>query len=47
MHRFWGHFFDLTDTSLGTLNFDLTPLKEVTEGIFFHSSITSIASVHP
>jgi len=25
MHRFQGHFFDLTDTSSGTSNFDLTP----------------------
>jgi len=25
MHRFWGHFFDLTIITLGTSNFDLTP----------------------
>jgi len=25
MHKFWGHFFDLTNITLGTSNFDLTP----------------------
>jgi len=25
MHRFQGHFFDLTNLTSGTSNFDLTP----------------------
>jgi hypothetical protein len=26
MHRFQGHFFDLTNITSGTSNFDLTPI---------------------
>jgi hypothetical protein len=27
MHRFWGHFFDLTNITSGTPNFDLTTIE--------------------
>jgi len=26
MHRFWEHFFELTNITSGTSNFDLTPI---------------------
>jgi len=29
MHRFCGHFFDLTIITLGTSNFDLTPRNQL------------------
>jgi hypothetical protein len=29
MHRFQGHFFDLTNITSGTSNFDLTPLYNI------------------
>jgi len=36
MHRFWGHFFDLTIITLGTSNFDLTPIVlDISSSILF------------
>ena len=46
MHRFWEHLFDLTNITLGTSNFDLTPFINKVEFTNENRYIKEIKRVH-